>query len=186
MISNLRFSENAPAHDSCSEWGRYKAGSARVFGYTVYRGFLNRVYGILQLKYGYSVYHFFWISGIKYTWVSFWAYLDEFWIFWEFFSGILVYRYPPWPTLTKAMASFYWDDSETVFLVFLRSTSQCYTCQLFLSQMREIFTLLWPIFPETSRRLPKISDELPKTSERCRKSNVRRCSRRRLSTFEAT
>ena len=34
-----------------------KAGSARVFGYTVYRGFLNRVYGILQLKYGYSVYH---------------------------------------------------------------------------------------------------------------------------------
>ena len=34
------------------------AGSARVFGYTVYRGFLNRVYGILQLKYGYSVYHF--------------------------------------------------------------------------------------------------------------------------------
>ena len=35
-----------------------KSGSARVFGYTVYRGFLNRVYGILQLKYGYSVYHF--------------------------------------------------------------------------------------------------------------------------------
>ena len=32
--------------------------SARVFGYTVYRGFLNRVYGIFQLKYGYSVYHF--------------------------------------------------------------------------------------------------------------------------------
>ena len=35
-----------------------KSGSARVLGYTVYRGFLNRVYGILQLKYGYSVYHF--------------------------------------------------------------------------------------------------------------------------------
>ena len=34
------------------------SGSARVFGYTVYRGFLNRVYGILQLKYGYLVYHF--------------------------------------------------------------------------------------------------------------------------------
>ena len=34
------------------------AGSARVFRYTVYRGFLNRVYGLLQLKYGYSVYHF--------------------------------------------------------------------------------------------------------------------------------
>ena len=35
-----------------------ETGSARVLGYTVYRGFLNRVYGILQLKYGYSVYHF--------------------------------------------------------------------------------------------------------------------------------
>ena len=34
------------------------SGSARVFGYMVYGGFLNRVYGILQLKYGYSVYHF--------------------------------------------------------------------------------------------------------------------------------
>ena len=33
-------------------------GLARVFGYTVYRGFLNQVYGILQLKYRYSVYHF--------------------------------------------------------------------------------------------------------------------------------
>ena len=29
----------------------YWSGSARVFGYTVYRGFLNRVYSILQLKY---------------------------------------------------------------------------------------------------------------------------------------
>ena len=32
----------------------------------------------------------------------------------------------------------------------------------------------WPRFPETFRRLPKISDEFPKTSERCRKLNVRR------------
>ena len=37
---------------------KLKSGSARVLGYTVYRGFLNRVYGILQFKYGYSVYHF--------------------------------------------------------------------------------------------------------------------------------
>ena len=34
------------------------SGSARVFGYSVFRGVLNRVYGILQLKYRYSVYHF--------------------------------------------------------------------------------------------------------------------------------
>ena len=36
----------------------HTSGSARVFRYTVYRGFLNRVYGILQLKDEYSVYHF--------------------------------------------------------------------------------------------------------------------------------
>ena len=59
------------------------------------------------------------------------------------------------------------------FLVFLRSTSQYYT-QLFLSQMRDIITLSWPRFSETSRRLPKVSEEFPKTSERCRKLNVRR------------
>ena len=63
---------------------------------------------------------------------------------------------------------------ERFFLVVLRSSSQYYTCQLFLSQMCEIFTLFWPRFPETSRRLPKISDEFPKTSERCWKLSVRR------------
>ena len=77
------------------------SGSARVLVYTVYMGFLNRVYGILQLKYGYSVYHFLWISGIKYTYLSFWVYLDEFWVFLgilaNFFPGILVYHYPPPP-----------------------------------------------------------------------------------------
>ena len=46
---------------------------------------------------------------------------------------------------------------------FLRSSSQYYTCQLFLSQMREIFTS-WPRSPETSRRLPNVA------------KNVRRCS----------
>ena len=63
---------------------------------------------------------------------------------------------------------------ERFFLVVLRSSSQYYTCQLFLSQTCEIFTLFWSRFSETSRRLPKISDEFPKTSERCRKLNVRR------------
>ena len=103
--------------------------------------------------------------------------------FGEFFSGILVYRYPPWPTLTKAIAnaSFYWDDSETVFLVFLRSTSQCYTCQLFLSQMREILTLLWPIFPETSRRLPK---DFRRITEDFRTLPKIRCPQMFWKTFE--
>ena len=51
-----------------------------------------------------------------------------------------------------------------------------YTGQLFLSQMHEIFTLSWPRFLETSRRLPRISDEFPKTFERCQKLDVRRGS----------
>ena len=63
---------------------------------------------------------------------------------------------------------------ERFFLVVLRSPSQYYTCQLFLSQMCEIFTLFWLTFPETSRRHPKISDEFPKTSKRCQKLNIRR------------
>ena len=80
-------------------------GSARVFGYSVFRGVLNRVYGILQLKYGYSVYHFLWISGIKYSKLR--LFLGIFGGIWgilgyfvDFFSGILVFHYPPWPTLT--------------------------------------------------------------------------------------
>ena len=82
----------------------FNSGSARVFGYTVYRGFLNRVYGILQLKHGYSVYHFLWISGIQYTMLPLilgifgWIF-GIFGYFGEFFSVILVYHYPPWPTL---------------------------------------------------------------------------------------
>ena len=39
--------------------------------------------------------------------------------------------------VTKAIASFYQGDSDTAFL----DLSYYYTCQLFLSQMREIFTL---------------------------------------------
>ena len=58
-----------------------RPGSAWVLGYKVYGGFLSRVYGILQLKYRYSVYHFLWISGIKYTWKYTWVYLDRFWVF---------------------------------------------------------------------------------------------------------
>ena len=71
------------------------------------------------------------------------------------------------------------------FLVVLRSSSQYYTCQLFLSQMREIFTLSWPRFPETSRRLPKISDEIPKASGRPGKSNVRRLFPKTLKHFRS-
>ena len=78
-------------------------------GFWIYgiQGLLNRVYGILQLKYGYSVYHFLWISGINiptlilgiFGWI-----VGIFGYFGEFFSGILVYHYPPpspppWPTL---------------------------------------------------------------------------------------
>ena len=87
-----------------------KSGSARVFGYTVYRGFLNRVYGILQLKYGYSVYHFLWISVIKYILGIFGWILVIFGYFGEFSSGILVYHYPPmadpekWPVQENQLA----------------------------------------------------------------------------------
>ena len=38
-----------------------------------------------------------------------------------------------------------------------------YTCQLFLSQIREIFALSWTGFPKISQRRPKIPDDFPKT-----------------------
>ena len=46
-----------------------------------------------------------------------------------------------------------------------------YTCQLFLSQIREIFALSWTGFPKISQRRPKIPDDFPNVAE-----NVRRCS----------
>ena len=75
----------------------WESGSARVLGYTVYKVFLNRVYGTLQLKYEYSVYHFLWISGIKYTWKYTWVYLDEFWVLWQIFFGYTGIPLPPSP-----------------------------------------------------------------------------------------
>ena len=69
------------------------------FGYTVYLGFLNRVYGILQLK--------LWVFGIslslnfRYTVYNASIYFGYIWMnfgyFGEFFSGILVTHLPPPP-----------------------------------------------------------------------------------------
>ena len=80
--------------------------------------------------------------------------------------------------VTKAIASFYQGDSDTAFL----DLSYYYTCQLFQSQMREIFTLSWPglsgnVLPtyedfrrlsEDVRTLPKMSADLPKAFEHFR------------------
>ena len=129
-----------------------RSGSARLFGYTVYRGFLNQVYGILQLKYGYSVYHFLWISGIQYTMLPlilgiFGWILGIFGYFGEFFSGILVYHYPSWPTLLDGYvvepsisslwisleASLNWESFFVPFQTFLLSVLIAYTALLLLS-----------------------------------------------------
>ena len=89
------------------EWNRnvhltpfYISGSARVFGYTVYRGFLNRVYGILQLKYGirYITFFEFQVWSIPenipgYMWMNF----GYFGVFWRIFLG---YTGIPLPLLT--------------------------------------------------------------------------------------
>ena len=86
----------------------------------------------------------------------------------------------------KAIASYYRDDSDTVFLDLLTIYVPILYLPTFVSQMREIFTFSWPGFPETTRLIPNISDEFPKTSERYRNLNVRRCSGRPWSTSEAT
>ena len=63
---------------------------------------------------------------------------------------------------------FYWNDWETVFLGLLTIYVPILYLPTFSESNKCDFTLSWPSFPETSRRLPKIS----KTSERCRKLNV--------------
>ena len=76
--------------------------------------------------------------------------------------------------VTKAIASFYWDDWETVFPGLLTIYIPILYLPTFSESNAWDFTLSWPRFPETSLRLPKISDEFSKTSERCRKLYVRR------------
>ena len=88
-------------------------------------------------------------------------------------------------TLQRQLQVFTEMIQRRFFLVFLRSTSHYYTCQLFLSQMLEIFTLLWTRFPETSHRLPKISDEFTKTSERCQNLNVCRLFPKTFKNFRS-
>ena len=97
----------------------HNSGSARVFGYI-------RVFGIsLSLNFRYKVYLrrilgiFGWILGI-------------FGYFGEFFSGILVYHYPPWPTLIKLTRKILSREKFSLFVKtnihFSHSTSQkfCY------------------------------------------------------------
>ena len=69
----------------------------------------------MQLKYGYSVYHFLWISGIKYSKLR--LFLGIFGgirgilgYFFDFFSGILVFHYPPWQTLRSVKQLSQSDD----------------------------------------------------------------------------
>ena len=62
--------------------------------------------------------------------------------------------------------------NRPLFLKFSFPSSLCYQgefypCQLFPSQMHEIFILSWPEFLKASQQLLKISDDFLKTSERC-------------------
>ena len=77
--------------------------------------------------------------------------------------------------VTEAVASFYRGDSDMVFLDF--SYDLCpnnYTCQLFLSQMREAS----PCYDRDFRKCPGDFQRLPTTFQRLRNftKNVPRCS----------
>ena len=54
-------------------------------------------------------------------------------------------------------------------------TTLVYTCQLFVSQRREIFSCRVPEFPKMIRLLPKISGNFRGSSEEFRSSEVSRC-----------
>ena len=64
--------------------------------------------------------------------------------------------------VTKATASFYRDDSETFFLVFLRSTSQCYTCKAFSESNAWDFQL---VMTDISGNVPATSEDFQRINE---------------------
>ena len=80
------------------------SGSARVFGYTVYRGFLNRdtVYCSLNTGIRYITFFEFQVLSIPgnifgYIWMNF-GYFGLFWRIFFGYTGIPLYT-PQWPTL---------------------------------------------------------------------------------------
>ena len=85
------------------------SGSARVFGYSVFRGVLNRVYGIF--------------GGI-------WGILGY---FVDFFSVILVFHYPPWPTLIfiDGIAKCCHQEGKNRFQLATWGTCSQYLCFFF-------------------------------------------------------
>ena len=63
MISTLRFSENAPAYDGCSEWGRYK-GNCRVCTEMIQRLFSWSSY---DLRPNIIPASFFWVKCVRFS-----------------------------------------------------------------------------------------------------------------------
>ena len=53
-------------------------------------------------------------------------YLDEFWVFWRIFSGILVFHYLPWPTLISRETLFLTDIY--IINLFVLMSFDNYTC----------------------------------------------------------
>jgi len=76
--------------------GRHWAGPARGFGYTVSWAFLFQVYCILWSKFGYKVFSFSWILGIRYMIQKFIIYFSV------LFSFIMVLT---WKTLINYQCS---------------------------------------------------------------------------------
>ena len=122
----------------------------------VYRGFLNRVYGILQLKYRYLVYHFLWISGIKYTWKYTWVYLDEFWVF----LGILANFFQVYWYTTTPLAGPVYNKGHCFFISNRRNFDfvgnihqECHTW-LYFKISHNILSMTWSVSSpdETLRR----------------------------------
>ena len=87
--------------------------------------------------------------------------------------------------VTKAIASFYWDDSGTVFLGRLAIFIPILHLPTFSESNAWDFHLVMTKISGNVPRLPKIFDEIPKLSERCRKFNVRNLFPKTLEHFRS-
>ena len=82
---------------------------------------------------------------------------------------------------TKAIASFYWDDWETVFLVFLRSTFHCYIPASFFWVKCVRFS---PCHDRYFRKLPSDFRRFSIISEDFRTLPKIKCPKKFSKTFE--
>lgn len=91
----------------------FLGGLVYILGALMVWGFL--LLGFLMVFWFYAALMFFWFSGVLFF-LIFWCFLVIFWIFYDFFSGLLLYLYSPkWVQFLKfSCNSFFLEYTDGV------------------------------------------------------------------------